>query len=182
MQNPSRKFSSEKIVAFTAIIISLCALVVSFYEVRIMRTQQKASVWPYVTMGQQYSANGFAIETANKGIGPAKIESVKVWVKGKQVTELDEVLTAILGPDHGITYNDFGVGGINKTVLEPGYDNYLVRFNWTDKTRELQKNLYMINIEVVYSSILGDCWRLSLKEANQPCECPKVDKKEQFFF
>ena len=182
MERPAPKFSTEKIVALTAILISLCALVVSFYEVRIMRTQQKASVWPFVVMGQQYSGKGFAVEAANKGLGPSKIESVRVWVRGKQVNELDQIFEELLGPDHGITYNDFGVNGINKSVLEPGYNKPLFRLNWTDATREIQKKLYLINIEVVYSSILGDCWKLSLKESNQPCDCPKPDEQEQFYF
>lgn len=182
METRPKRFRSEKIVAFTAIIISLCALVVSFYEVRIMRTQQKASVWPFVTMGQQYSSEGFALLASNKGIGPAKVESVRIWAKGKQVTELEEILDEILGENHGITYNDYGLNGINKSVLEPGYEKPLLRFNWTDATREFQQKLYLINIEVVYSSILGDCWKLSLKQKNEPCECPKPDEEEQFYF
>ena len=68
MEPAPSKFKSEKIVAFTAILISLCALVVSFYEVRIMRTQQKAMVWPYIIMGQQYSSEGFSILASNKGL------------------------------------------------------------------------------------------------------------------
>lgn len=182
MDTPSRRFNTEKIVALTAIVISICALVVSFYEVRIMRTQQKASVWPYVIMEDQYSGKGFAVEASNKGLGPSKIESVRVWVKGKQVNELDDIFVELVGPDHGITYNDFTVNNINKSVLEPGYSKPLFRLNWTDATREIQKNLYLINIEVIYSSILGDCWKLSLRENNKPCDCPKPDEKEQFYF
>ena len=133
-------------------------------------------------MDQQYSGEGFAVEAANKGLGPSKIESVRVWVKGKKVNELNDIFEELLGPDHGITYNDFTVNGINRMVLEPGYDKPLFRLKWSDATREIQRQLYAINIEVVYSSILGDCWKLSLKEANQPCDCPKPVKEEQFFF
>ena len=147
-----------------------------------MRTQQQASVWPFVTMEQQYNSQGFALLASNKGIGPAKVESVRVWAKGKQVNELQEILDEIVGPGHGITYNDYGVNGINKLVLEAGYQKPLLRLNWTDATREFQKRLHQINIEIVYSSILGDCWKLSLKQTNEPCECPQTDEAEQFHF
>lgn len=177
-----KRFNSDKIVAFTAIIISLCALVVSFYEVRIMRTQQEASVWPYVVMEQQYSGEGFAIEAANKGLGPAKIESFRVWAKGKPVFGLNEIFEVLIGEDHGITYNDFSVNDINKSVLEPRYRKPLFRLKWTEKTREVQKRLSMMNVEIIYSSILGECWKLTLREQNTPCECPKIKEEEQFYF
>ena len=144
-----------------------------------MRTQQKASVWPYVVMGQQYSSEAFAVETQNKGLGPAKIESLKILVKGQQVKEIEEIFERLIGPDHGITYSDFSVHGINKSVLEPGYDKFLFRLKWTDATREVQKRLSMIKVEVIYSSILGDCWRLTLKNENEPCECPKKRIEEE---
>jgi len=182
MEIRKRRLNTELIVAFTAILISVCALVVSFYEVRIMRTQQKASVWPFVTMGEQYNSKGFALLAANKGIGPAKVESLKVWVKGKQVKELDDIFTELIGPDHGITYNDYGVHGINGSVLEAGYEKPLFNLNWTEATREVQKKLFLINVEVIYSSILGDCWKLSLKEENQSCDCPKPEEEGQFYF
>lgn len=83
MSDSKSTFKADRIVAFAAIVISLCALIVSFYEVRIMRTQQKSSVWPYVQIDQYYNAERFALNAVNKGVGPTMIKSVILKVDGK---------------------------------------------------------------------------------------------------
>ena len=98
-----KKIKTEAFAAITAIIVSACALGVSFYEASIMRTHQKSAVWPYIQLGQQYDSKGFALEANNKGVGPAMIESLKVWVDNKPVNSLNQVLDTLLGEGHGVT-------------------------------------------------------------------------------
>lgn len=181
MSTERRKFNADRIVAFTAILISVCALVVSFYEVRIMRTQQKASVWPYVMLSQNYNSKGFSIKSMNKGIGPAKIESLVLKVDGEPLDSLDQFLNKILGPEHKIDYNSYGVNGINKLVLEAGYDKPLLSLQWSPDTYKLIDELYRVDIDIIYSSILGDCWWMTFEQPPEPCECPDLKKQENQF-
>ncbi len=183
MSSSKRKFNADRIVAFTAILISVCALVVSFYEVRIMRTQQEASVWPYVLLGQNYNSEGFSITAMNKGIGPAKIESLILRVDGEPLDTLNQLFVETIGPEHKFNYNNYSVHGINQTVLEPGYDKHLIRLPWMPDTYKFVDQLERMEIEVIYSSILGECWKMTFEESPEPCECPaKKDKKDQFNF
>lgn len=170
-------------MAFTAILISVCALVVSFYEVRIMRTQQEASVWPYLLLGQNYNSEGFAITAMNKGIGPAKIESLILRVDGEPLDTLNQLFVETVGLEHKFNYNNYSVNGINETVLEPGYDKHLLRLPWIPDTYKFVDQLERVEIEVIYSSILGQCWWMTFEKSPEPCECPaKKDKKDQFNF
>lgn len=178
-----KKIKTEAFAAVTAIIVSACALGVSFYEVRIMRAQQKTSVWPHVEIGQQYDGEGFALEANNKGVGPALVKSLKVSVDGNPVNSLSQLLDTILGKDHGIGWANYSVHNVNGKVLEAGYDMPMVRFKWNEKTRELQDNLERIKIEMIYGSIYDDCWKLTFDSNPEPCECPSQPiASEQFSF
>lgn len=65
------------IVALSAVLIGICALVVSVVQVRIMREEQHASVWPRLVLAQSYSqGRRFGVVVSNPGIGPAVVKSV----------------------------------------------------------------------------------------------------------
>lgn len=177
------KIKTEAFAAITAIIVSACALGVSFYEVRIMRSHQKSTVWPYIQLGQQYSGEGFALEAINKGVGPAMVQSLKVWVDRKPVNSLNQVLDSLVGEGHGIDWNNYSINNVNGNVLESGYHKPMVKFKWNEKTRELQSRLSRIDIEMIYKSIYDDCWKVTFGSNPEPCECPeKRLAKEQFSF
>ena len=176
-----KKIKSEAFVAFAAIVISLCALIVSFYEVRIMRTQQKASLYPHLQISQQYSPEGFAIEAKNKGIGPAKVESLEVKVNGKKMPSLTAVFDYVLGEGHQINYRNYTVNTINNLVLEPAYDKPLVKLNWNDDSRRFIESLKDLEINVVYSSLLGDCWLVGFDRIPESCNCPKEGESTSTF-
>jgi len=181
--NQKPRFKADRIVAFSAILISLCALIVSFYEVRIMRSQQKASLYPHLQISEQYGPDGFAIEAKNKGIGPAKIESLRVLVEGVPQVNLPDVFDKLLGLNHSINWNIYTVNTINYLVLEPSYDKPLFRVEWNEDSRELIKHLNDFEIEVIYSSLLGDCWKVNFRETPEECDCPTdIDEDEQFIF
>ena len=68
-----KKINTNLFVAGTALIVSVCALFLSVQEIRIMRIQQKANMYPYITVGWTFSGQGFGVELKNSGNGLAKI-------------------------------------------------------------------------------------------------------------
>ncbi len=180
-----KKIKSEAFVALAAIVISICALFVSFYEARIMRTQQKASVWPYVQLGQHYDHEGFMYKAQNRGVGPAMIESVVLTFDGVEQRSFAELMDSVLGEGHGLGYSNTRVSGINHQVLPKDYDKFAIAMNWDDegRVREFTKHVGRIGFEVIYSSILGDCWVLTDEKDPEPCDCPEEsDLRTQFEF
>jgi len=67
--------------ALIAAMIGVLALFVSGYTAYIQRQQVRAQVWPYLLVSN-YDTE-FSIKVLNKGVGPAIVQSVQVWVDGK---------------------------------------------------------------------------------------------------
>lgn len=91
----SKSFFQENAISISAIVVSFCALFVSFYQTSIMREQQYASVRPLIIMGNSMGSNDedstgyFKLLVWNKGIGPALIKYVDIEYKGQHYSEFD---------------------------------------------------------------------------------------------
>ena len=130
-----------------------------------------------------YDADGFSLDASNNGIGPAKILSLQVAVDQEYVKNLDEMFVKTIGEDHGLSYDDWLVGDINNKVIEASYDKYLLRLIWNEKTREFQKHLGRVNLEIVYASIFDECWKVTSDKGSEACDCPEQsDLGLQFTF
>lgn len=68
-----RSLNQRAAIAFMATVVSVCALCVSLYQVRLAKNQQMAAVWPYVSIGGHSTANGqnqtWGITVTNNGLG-----------------------------------------------------------------------------------------------------------------
>jgi len=166
MQEPEEKaprrrgISPEMIVAVSAVIVSLCALVVSMYEANSVRAQQKTSVWPYVDFDVSYSGQGLRLGFTNKGIGPALIRGFEVTVDGQPVTSLEAMITALVGPDSGIGYDVYKTARFNGEVMPAGQTVRLfeVDSGWTPELRAFADTLGRVRVRYCYCSVYGDCW------------------------
>lgn len=91
-----RPISTDTIIALAATITSICALVVTLYQTKLTREQQLNSVWPYLIANEVIDDNGLTgITIANPGIGPAIIDSVQVFYKGRIYRSPTAVVQAI---------------------------------------------------------------------------------------
>ena len=68
MATPRRRINIDMLLGISATLLSLAALVVSIFQTRIDRQQQKASVWPYLKTSSDHIEDDFTF-----GIGPALI-------------------------------------------------------------------------------------------------------------
>jgi hypothetical protein len=159
----ARRLDTNFVIALSAVVISLCALVVSFVEVSVMRSDQRASVWPYLDVGISYSSDGFRVTAVNRGLGPALIESVRIDVDGDPVRDWNEVIERLVGPESGIDYSVYTTNTINGEVIPA--ERELVVFGipggWTPIKRQLADGLVRLDWSVCYCSVYGDCWSLS---------------------
>jgi hypothetical protein len=88
-----KTFLNEYAISIMAAIVSICALLVSFYQTNIMREQQYASVKPLVLVGNSMDTNPSdstgrsELIIWNKGIGPAMIKYVNFEYNGENFSE-----------------------------------------------------------------------------------------------
>ncbi|MEO0423624.1 MAG: hypothetical protein AAF184_14900 [Pseudomonadota bacterium] len=180
-----RRARVDMLVATLAIAVSLAALFVSVLEVnvmraevRLMRAQERAAVWPYLDLGISYDSDGFSIEVANKGVGPALIKHVAVTdARGQGFTGWPSILDALLPANHGLTWSNYLTSGLAGTVLSPQEEVRAFRFpangannagGWTDTAQTLASGMEGLTWQVCYCSVLDDCWIRRRAEEPQP--------------
>ena len=93
----------ELIISFVAVAMAIAAVVVAFYETRLMREQAKLSVKPSVWLetnsqtNNQDDDNGgeFEFVISNRGLGPASLEYISVQQNGAYLRNWQEWLTRV---------------------------------------------------------------------------------------
>ena len=137
------------------------------------RQQTAAAVWPFVQlMLEDYDtgdAAGFTIAFTNAGVGPAKMQDVRLSVDGKVIRNWSE-LVASVGGDAGAAVNR---SFIADRVLRP--DEKVVVFSTTDA--DLARKLVGAVIKprgaltFCYCSIFDECW---LADSRKDLQSPEM--------
>ena len=154
-RNWKRLIEPDMLVAFSAMLIGICALVVSIVEVRIMRQEQRANAWPRVEPFVDTGQN-FVMRLTNKGFGPALIRGVIVTVDSVPVRNWDDLSFKLIGDS--VTYTQ---AKITDTVLAPQNDIVIFKPSLVGEMSEiLSDSIGRVGIEVCYCSIYEDCWWL----------------------
>ncbi len=82
----------EMVVALSAVLVSVFAVVVGVYSAYTDRTYARASVWPNVVIGRHTSVSDsqdtalFSIFLDSSGLGPAKLRYTKVAYDGRTIS------------------------------------------------------------------------------------------------
>ncbi|MEM8983903.1 MAG: hypothetical protein AAGC71_12815 [Pseudomonadota bacterium] len=185
--------NSGRIMAIVALVLSIAAVAISVFEVSAMREQYTASVWPYVAVDQSYSAEGFSISIANKGIGPAVIGAVELRVAGEPVTDVgtffEDFFAAREDDDYYakkniVDYYDYRTGDASFSVLAPGEESTLFGLPWQTRKKIRTERLVGdltgagIDVDVCYCSLSGECWTVELRQplAKRVARCPGLDE------
>ena len=157
----------NRLFSLAAIILSFVAILVSVLEVSTLRTQQKASVWPYITIEEGYSGSGFVLRLQNKGVGPALIGDVAFLYDDEPVEDIDALIAEIVGPEDAFSFDLYGMTNASREVVSAGETVTLFSVPWEDRTRLLVDTWNgRIDIRTCYCSIYTDCWDVSLLKSD----------------
>jgi len=156
----------EYLLAGVAFFVSVTTLVVYIYQARMMREQQRVSVWPYVEFTTS-NVEDYHLSVRNKGVGPAIIRKVEMRVDGKVVENNRALVTAVLGSDSKLTYQNSSLEG---RVLAPGEEITPFRIPDPKSGRDFEAKLQAraFDLHITYCSIYGDCWE---------CDGDRVDRR-----
>lgn len=156
MTSQPAKSHVEYLLAGVAVFVSLTTLGVYLYQARMMRAQQRASVWPFV---EAYYSNveDYRIAVKNKGVGPALIRQVEMSLDGKPLADNPALVAAVLGPDAKLGYQN---STLNGRVLAPGEEVILFRIPDLKEALPFQakQREHRFELKVTYCSVYGDCW------------------------
>lgn len=162
---PKQPSSINNYATIVAVILSIVAIAVSLLEVSAMRAQQRASVWPYLSVKQSYFNNRFSLTIENKGVGPALMQSVDWRIGGEPVTDLDQLILDTVGEDLAFSYETYMVSNPADDVLAPGDVVTIFAVPTREDTMAFLSAVNgKVTLNACYCSIHGDCWRVDLSE------------------
>jgi hypothetical protein len=156
-------WNADKIVSFSAILISLATMAIYLYQTHLIQKQQHASVMPYLRMGFSYDEDRFEMLVYNEGLGPAFIEEINVYESSKKYSNMDipsYFQSEYLKKDTiYLTYSNVGVG----MLFAAGKDITIISKLKDKKDTDKLKNIFFnekLEMEIIYTSIYGDKWKV----------------------
>lgn len=174
---PSKKPRKDwdRITAVAAVLIGVVAVVVSVYTAMLQRQQVSAEVWPRLAF--YFAGTEGEFRVANKGVGPAIIESVEIAVDGKPARNWNEVMRQLRLDDPGQRYST-----LSGYVMSPGEDLPYLLPSSPEQFAAIRAQTDRLDVRVCYCSALHDCWLLEsgadqLRELGQ---CPDVPENRRF--
>lgn len=174
-----RRLNTDLVVAGSAVLISLCALGVSIYEAALMREQQaifreqqKAAVWPFLEVGPSFNDDGLGFTVYNQGVGPARIEDVRVTLDAEPLQTWNDLLRATLDTIPGYTFSS-----TNERVVPAGGSIASFRLPDPDLARALRDRLGErdLGFALCYCSVYDDCWRIRDQDRARVEACAPSD-------
>jgi hypothetical protein len=163
-------------LAVSAAVVSLVSLFLALQHGRVMERMVEASTWPYVVIDHS-NANPdgtphVVLTIRNKGVGPAKIESIEVFYQGKALAGPRALLGAILAPvDPGrrvrILQSD-----IIDSVLSPKESINLIDLEAKEYSADEYAKIGVafgeLTFRTCYCSVFDECSVLDTRKALRP--------------
>jgi hypothetical protein len=171
-----------------ALSVSVFALALGAYQTRLMQSQARASVWPYLTIGYTYSNNvdkdGYILNVDNNGVGPARVETVVVRVDGKPMKHWDDVLAALgVPPPRPAMATTTLAGDVIPPNLNRETTIQAIRVNDRDVAAKFKAAEQRLAIDICYCSVYDECWtahwQQSRAESVERCEAQGLVQFEQ---
>lgn len=156
----------DALAAIIASLVGLLALLVAGYTAYIQRQQVRAQVWPYLIVGNDDLSQSLTVQ--NKGVGPAIVRSVQVWVDGKPQPDWIHVVSAFGMPPHHFTQST-----INHDVLSAGEQLQAIHFPDKELWQQFHDAAYgRMAISVCFCSTLDECWVSGNRNLIGPASMP----------
>jgi hypothetical protein len=154
--DPTKGRHRDLFAALTSGFVGALALATSLYNVYLQRQQLRAAVWPRLEIRQENSEDDYKLFIANRGVGPAQIQRIRMSVNGEQLPSLKAVMEHLPGPE-----GPEWIGGLALTTLSPGGDVLVFELNWAGALRLMQKDK-ILTVEFCFCSTLDECWHTAL--------------------
>jgi len=179
-------------IALSAILISLTSLIITIVHSRALERMAEANAqlvqansWPFVAYATGHDPNDtiyFGI--ANKGVGPAKIETIELKWKGIAYRNPFDFLAACCGDKYDPHRTDYETSSVQ--VLRAGERVEIFGLDKRPDNQALRDRLDKARISpsmslvLCYCSVFDECWKADLprlglgRDRVERCEAPAV--------
>ena len=168
-------WNTDRIIGLSVMMISLLTLIIFIYQTNIMRAQSRLSVTPLLSFNQAESISDstYRIKCSikNKGLGPAIVESVTIIYEGERIkVRFADFFDTYFGKFTQYANLESETHLSKGTTLSAGEE---VNFFTVSVSRSVLQefmdyagfddNNPPFDIEVLYSSIYEEEWKVTLK-------------------
>ena len=180
----------DVVLAVSAVIISLISLFLAIQHGRVMERMVEASTWPYVLVGySNFNADGtphVTLWVVNKGVGPARLDSLEVFYQDAPQTGPQALLKAILKPgDPSRHYHAFQSDVVNSVLSARESVNFLdldaKSYDPADYSR-IGAATEHLDFRACYCSVFEECSLVDTRKSPRPVAvkaCPVPEKPFQ---
>lgn len=156
-----RGFNWEMLTALMAVFVGACALAVSVYTAQLQRKQIEAQAWPYLQLWRSNTERRYSI--SNRGVGPAQVRDMKVFIDDAEVSSWAEAFEKIAGRPLDCARESF----VSRRVLAANEDVSMLEFCNAADYQAFDAGVGRMQREFCYCSILDECWLLSERAASE---------------
>lgn len=147
--------------AVIASLIGLLALCVSGYTAWLQRQQVRAQVWPLLETG--ISPSNRQMLLMNKGVGPARVGGLQLFVDGKAQHDWDSAMRSLGLQDMKMP----PYSTANGIVVSSGERLQQLAFLDADDFARFEAQYRRIDLKICYCSALDECWVLDERIAEK---------------
>jgi hypothetical protein len=164
--------------AVIATLVGLLALVVSAYTANLQRQQVRAQVWPRLLLMSSDTQQELLV--INKGVGPAVVGSLRVYLDGKPQRDWKT-----LAENLGIGRSDYVQSTVNNIVISGGERYVMAHFPQRDVWARVREELPRLRRYACFCSTLDECWVVDQtlpkrEEIYRPVDRCERDEAEEF--
>lgn len=177
------KVNTSVIIALLAVLISGVSAIISYKETRISMDEKEAAVWPYMEnsntlMSINDSTYTILVQTHNKGVGPAILDSTYYFFNDQDVANWQFHKT-IRAAYPNLKISNGGNADISNNVIAANEKNTVFNIIITnvghysniDFNVEVNKIRSAISLRYRYSSIYGKCWQIRDQKISRDKDC-----------
>ncbi len=151
----------QTILSVVGVVIAVLALYAALTESAAVRQQTAAAVWPFVQlMIEDYDsgeAAGFSFALTNVGVGPARMQGLRLSIDGKVSRNWSELVAGVDGDMKAALNRNF----ISDRVLRPEETVVVLSTTDAELARKLSaavSNKQRSVLTFCYCSIFDECW------------------------
>lgn len=174
-------------LAVSAVFISLMSLVLAIQHGHAMEKMVEVSSWPSMAVqfanAERDGTPHFSVWAVNNGVGPAKLESIEIFVEGKAQSGPSALLQSLLKGTDSERKLEFTTGDVVDMVFPARETITLLdvlpgQFT-PEQVQTIRVESAKIQARVCYCSVFDECWVLDQRKSNRAepvkaCTVPKV--------
>jgi hypothetical protein len=168
LPHPTGHRRLDLVLPIVAVFVSFVSILIAWHHTHVMQDLVhqneklvEANSLPYLQLSGSSANQHLTFSAINEGVGPAKIETAEVFVGGRPVQSLDQLIAACCAKDN---YSGISTSSLEGRMVRPGESVTFIDLPLSDANREAAllldkaRQSKRIVTRLCYCSVFEDCW------------------------